>query len=311
MILPAPAIGAGGPAPVSSPSSARLGLVLGIAVLAMSSSAVLVRLMDASPLVIAAWRMIGACLLMSPFARRLPSLADTGRLAVAGALLALHFGTWFAAVQSTTILRAAVLVALVPVWTGLAEWVTGRPPSGRFFLGVGLALFGVAGLASGGGSASWTGDALAIVAGLAYAAVLALTQGLRQRLDAPTTTAWLCGWAAVSLIFSLVWTETSPVVNGSTGLAIVAAVLGPQLIGHQGVAWVVRWVPASRVSAALLLEPVGSTVLAAVVLGEQPSASAAVAGILIVGGVFWAASPARHPGRDTPPPRRTDARRDG
>lgn len=277
-------------APVATPSRAQIHLVLAAAVLAMSSSAVLVRFMAAAPLAIAAWRMAGAAALTAPTLRRRPALPDALRLTAGAVLLAIHFATWFAAVQQTTVLHAAVLVALVPLWTGMGEWLAGRPPSRGFAAGVLVALCGVGAMASmgrDGTRATWTGDGLALVAGVAYAGVLALTRGARARLGATEVTAWLCGGAAAMLLLAAGVTGTDLALDGTTAGLLVLAVLGPQLVGHQGVAWVVRWMPASRVSAALLLEPAGSTLLAALLLGERPGpgglagAAVAVIGVAI------------------------------
>jgi drug/metabolite transporter (DMT)-like permease len=261
-----------------------------IAVLAMSSSAVLVRFMDAAPLTIAMWRMTGAAALTAPFARRGASAGQRVRLLAGAALLAVHFVTWFAAVQRTTVLHAAVLVALVPLWTGIHEWVAGEPPRRRFLAGCGIALAGVAGMsaADSAGVASLSGDALAIAAGMAYAGVLAVTRDARTRLGTLELTFWLCGGAAAFLAAGAFATGTPLAVDRSTALLLGLAVLGPQLVGHQGVAWAVRWVPASRVSAVLLLEPVGSALLALLLLGERPAAWAPAAAIAVGLGVALA-----------------------
>ena len=66
---------------------------------------------------------------------------------------------------------------------------------------------------------------------------------------------------------------------------LLGSVLGPQLVGHQGLDWALRWLPAPTISAITLLEPVGASVLAAVCLGEWPTPAAAFGGLVTLLGV--------------------------
>ena len=95
----------------------RVTIVLVLAVLGISSSAVLVRLMDASPIAIAAWRCLFAAILLAPGlpAARNISRRDLAWIALAGVFLGWHFASWFASLDGTSVLRSTVLVALVPV----------------------------------------------------------------------------------------------------------------------------------------------------------------------------------------------------
>jgi drug/metabolite transporter (DMT)-like permease len=71
-----------------------------------------------------------------------------------------------------------------------------------------------------------------------------------------------------------------------TWALLALAVALPQLVGHQGLAWAVAWVPASRLSAATLLEPVVATAIAAALLGERPGLAAAAGGATVLIGVW-------------------------
>ena len=68
-------------------------------------------------------------------------------------------------------------------------------------------------------------------------------------------------------------------------MALAGMALGPQLIGHIGLNYAVRYVPAATVAALLLLEPVGASVLGALLLGEIPSTQELLGGLLILVGV--------------------------
>jgi drug/metabolite transporter (DMT)-like permease len=290
---------------------ARVTIVLAFAVVAISSSAVLVRGMDMGPIAIAAWRTLGSALLLSPgiyWGRSEVGLSQGIGILCAGAALALHFPLWFASLDYTPILRSTVLVALVPIWTGLLEWFfDAERPSRRFWLGVGLAIPGVAILSGADGWEPGTlyGDALALAGGMAWAVYLLVGRRVRQTVQITTYMGLVCAVAAVFL-FPVAW-FTGPLVGfgSKTWVLLAAAILAPQLVGHQGSSYALRYLPASIVSAVLLLEPVGATVLGALVYDEIPSALGVLGGLMVIGGVVSATlsrapgSEDSHPGGET------------
>lgn len=277
----------------TTPAAAAVWAVLAAAILAISSSGVLVRHMAADPLAIAAWRTLGAGVLLSPALRGRPRLArrDMVALIAAGLALALHFWTWFASLSSTTILRSTLLVCTVPVWTALIEWVVrGARPGGQHVAGWALAFPGVALLAGSGGAATWRGDALAVVAAVLWAVYFLLGRGVRERVDVGATMALMCLVSAAAL-FPTALALGAPLTGypTTTWVLILAAILGPQLVGHLGLVYAVRHLPAATVTSATLLEPVGAAVIAAVVLGEWPGPRALFGSALVLAGTALAA----------------------
>jgi len=69
--------------------------------------------------------------------------------------------------------------------------------------------------------------------------------------------------------------------------------IGPQLMGHIGVNYSVKYVSAAIVSAVLLLEPVGATVLGAIFMHEVPQFYEIIGGVVILVGVAFASIPSR------------------
>ena len=87
--------------------------------------------------------------------------------------------------------------------------------------------------------------------------------------------------------------------------AIFAApAVGPMLLGHTGMNWALRFLPAYVVNLTALGEPVGATVLAAVIpgIGERPTVATVAGGALILGGVLATSGGAARRRAAAPPP---------
>jgi len=283
-----------GPAPAPPPHVVG---VLAVAVLAISSAAVLVRAIGPAvhPLALAFWRTLGIAVLLAPAVRRV-SRRDAARIALAGVCLAGHFATWFGSLQTLGVLRSTVLVCLGPLWTGFLEWTfLRRRPSAIFFVGLLLALPGIALLTgSDPGPDSLQGDALALLGGMLGAAYLVLGRSVRARVGIGTYASLVCAAAAAALAPAVVLAHVPLVGFAPRTWALIAALaVGPQLLGHNGFNYALRWLPAATVASVTILEPVGATVLAAIFLGERPGPLAILGGVLAVAGVYGAT---RRPG---------------
>lgn len=273
--------------------------VLLASVSAISAAAVLVRLApDAHPVAVALWRtaLVGGVLAPSLVSMRrsaeTPDRRDWWLMPVAGLLLAGHFWSWFASLALTTVLRSTLLVCLSPMWTGLLGWaLLGERPSGSFFAGVGVAVVG-AGVMTGGAAASGgglAGDGLALLGGLLAALYLLVGRRVRRRVSIGPYGAIVCLACAGWLLPAAVVLEAPLVGFGpQTWLALLALAAGPQLVGHIGLNYAVRFLPAATVSAVVLLEPVGAAALGAAVLGEVPSLVELVGAGVVLVGVGWA-----------------------
>jgi drug/metabolite transporter (DMT)-like permease len=85
---------------------------------------------------------------------------------LAGVFLAVHFATWVPSAKLTNVAVATALVSTMPVWTAVVAWLRNVEVAGATWLGIGLAVLGVA-LATGvdvtTSARALTGDALALV----------------------------------------------------------------------------------------------------------------------------------------------------
>ncbi len=276
--------------------STRVIGALGLGVAAVSSAATVVLLAAPLPsLWIAAGRVLvtGAALLLlggrevPAWIRAVRSRPAIGwRTFAAGALLALHFGSWIASLTMTTVLRSTALVALQPVFAGLLGRALGDRVSPWLYAGAAVSLGGTWLLVSGpegAGGGSLAGDVLALVGAGSAAAYLAVGRSVRD--DVPLR-AYLGSVHAIAglllLVCALVFSfpfEQPP--GAQAWLAVLYLGLVPGVVGHGLFNWVVRQVPIDRVALAILLEPVGATLLAWLVLGRTVT-GLEVAGAAIV-----------------------------
>ena len=66
-----------------------------------------------------------------------------------------------------------------------------------------------------------------------------------------------------------------------------AVTLGPQILGHTVLNWALRYVDSSIVSGTILAEPVISTLLAWLILSEQPGFAALLGGAVVLVGLCF------------------------
>jgi drug/metabolite transporter (DMT)-like permease len=266
--------------------------VLALAVTAISAAAVLVRLApDVSPVAAALWRTAAVGLLLSPTLLRTKltlQRRDPPLILLSGLLLALHFWSWFASLAHTSVMRSTVLVCLTPIWAGLLEWgLLKHAPHRQYWVGVGLAVLGVVVMSgSGPAASSLLGDGLALLGGVLSASYLLVGRVVRPRVPIGPYGSLICLSCAAWLL-PAAWLTGAPLTGFATTswLALLGMALGPQLIGHIGLNYAVRYVPAATVAALLLLEPVGASILGAVLLAEIPSPREILGGLLILVGV--------------------------
>jgi drug/metabolite transporter (DMT)-like permease len=285
------------PRATSPPPTVDLAL-LGVAVVAVSTSAPLIRVADAPTLAIAFWRnalalpVLGLLVALAPRAREafLTLSPREARLsAVAGLFLAVHFATWVPSLSFTSVASSVALVATQPVWAALIARHRGEHVTPRAWTGIGLAMAGVVVLAGVDLSLSpraLFGDLLALTGGMMAAGYV--TVGAEVRRTVPTTVyATLCYAVAAAglLVVCLVGRQPLAGYDATTWWALVAMVVGPQLLGHTLVNRVLRTTGATLASVAILFEIVGSAFIAWLAFDEVPPVTAVPAGILIGAGV--------------------------
>lgn len=277
-------------------------LVLAIALLAVSHAAIFARLADAAPLAIAAWRLGIACLVVLPLAvtgtragglSLRPMALATG----AGALLALHFATWIASLDYTSIARSVLLVSTAPIWVAVIQFVIGRgAPARSTLIALACVTAGAAVVSSDGGAgeAGIQGDLLALAGAIAMAGYLLLSREAQAALPFRAYLGVAYGSAALLLWLAMLATRTPAAgYDATTWWALAGMALVSQLIGHSGYNWSLRHLSPQFVAVALIGEPVLASCLGWWLLGEALDWRTGAGGALILAGIALAARAAR------------------
>jgi drug/metabolite transporter (DMT)-like permease len=281
---------------VAGGNKARAGLALAVAVVAISWSAILVRLAAAPALAIAFYRMLFSTTALAPTGLRAggpTSRRDLGLATLAGALLGLHFAAWISSLDYTTVASSVMLVTTQPLFTAvLGPFVLGERVGVRGVVAVMLSIAGIAMIAGGdlriGGSAL-LGDGLALLGALTASIYFMIGRVLRNRIRFARYL-FLVNAAAtlVLLLFVLFYGVPLRGFPPLTWLWFALLAAGPNLVGHGLLNWSVRRLPAFPVNMAILGEPILATLYAAILFDERPTglfypgAAMIIAGLLMV-----------------------------
>ena len=299
--------------PTARPLFVGLGLTVGV--LAVSTSSILIRVAEAPALSLSFWRCALGALALAPFAWRAarvdgPLEAPQRRqLLIAGLFLAAHFAAFISSLSFTTVASAAVLVTTAPLFVGAGAAVFLRePPSRRTWVGITIAVLGAVGIAAadiagGGGSQPLLGDGLAFAGAALVAGYLLVGRAARRRLPVTRYAAGVYGVAAVALLGAALLTGAALWgYSAATWWAIIGLTVGPQLLGHTVFNTLLSAVAPTVIAVVVLAEPVGSTILAFLLLDEAPSAGFWLAAPFIATGVWLAVQGGRAEAVDEAPP---------
>jgi len=290
-------------------------VVLFFGILAVSTASVFIRNAQqyAPSLVIAAYRLSLASLLLVPLAltrqrQELTTLngRQLGLALLSGIFLAIHFAAWITSLEYTTVTSSVVLVTTTPLWVALLSPLTLKEPITRPVLaGMGLALTG--GLVIGlGEMCTWSetsltcapfsellkegallGDLLALCGAWAAAGYILIGRRLRVRMSLIGYIFVVYGMAAVVLVaVMLAAGESAFGYPPQAYLWFLLLAIFPQLIGHSSFNYALGYLSAAYVSISLLGEPIGSSILAYIFLDEVPSGIEIFGAILILTGIY-------------------------
>jgi len=290
-------------------------LLLPLAILAISTASIFIRFAQESmsSLVIATYRLTFASLILMPFmiGKTIRSLKDLGNkeyllLAASGLFLAMHFLVWIVSLEYTSIVASVVLVTTTPIWVSIfSPYFTGDKPSRKFWLGLIVAMAGVIVISFAGNSDSngfrvdifdqrLLGNGLALLGAVCAAFYVLIGKIMRNTLDNPVYTFSVYSTASIALLSATILLPTQSLAIQSSDLGwLLLLALIPQLIGHSLINRFLGSLPAHEVSLFLLGEPVGSALLAMVLLQEIPTLIEVTGSVIILIGIIIAITASR------------------
>ena len=282
--------------------------VLAGALLGISFAGPLVRLSAADPLAIAVWRLGFSLIIVAAFLiatgewRQWRSLTirDAAIATFAGVALALHFWAWNASIHLTTIAASVTLVNLQPAMIiGISALFLRETPTMRQLIGIAIAVAGAVVIAmpelgnsaSTAGHDATLGNLLATSAAVTAAIYYTIGRHLRASYGvwAYVGLAYTACFLALLLFAGISHVSLTP--QPAREVAIFGALaIGPMLLGHTGMNWALKYLPAYVVNLTVLGEPIGATILGAILPGirQIPPVITLVGGAIMLVGVVIA-----------------------
>jgi len=271
-------------------------LVLVGGVAAISTSAVLIRLAEAPPFVIAFYRMFfsALCFLPLAFKEMRGQKLERNQLTLAagaGLMLALHFAFWMTSLEHTSVASSVVLVTTQPLWVFLLSVLfLEEKPTPRMWFGLAVALSGsilVTFTQGAGGESRLYGNVLAVAGAIMMACYFLIGRRLRPKLPLAVYSLLVYGSAALVLL-PLIALRGLPLrgFGSFTWLMFAALALIPTVLGHNSLNWALKYLPATMVSVTILGEPLGASIMAVFVLREIPSLLEAFGSLVTLLGIY-------------------------
>lgn len=277
-------------------------------VLIVSTASILIRWaqMEGVPsLAIAAWRLTLASLVLAPLvwlkARDEIAALPRARLGLAlasGVFLALHFASWIASLQYTSVASSVALVTTNPIWIALFSVLVlrERMPGLRIaavalaLAGSGVILWADSGVVLASAPHPALGNGLALLGSLTVCGYLLIGRKLRADMSLLAYIGLVYSSAALCLMAAALVSGVA--LSGYSGVAwacLAGMALGPQLLGHSAFNYALKHVTPTTIALSVLGEPVGSALLAWFLFDEAIGVVKLFGMALLLSGIFLAA----------------------
>ncbi|MGM7637002.1 DMT family transporter [Bacillus sp. Hm123] len=282
---------------MKSPFISYVALFFGV--LALSTSAIFVKLADAPAAITAFYRLFFATLILLPFLlmnkenrQELRSLSKKqwGLGLLSGLFLAAHYVLWFESLNYTSVASSTVIVTLQPLFSMVGGYFLFKE---RFSKGaiVGFLVAIAGSIVIGWGDFQVSGEALfgdilAFIAAGVITAYFFVGQHVRKSLSLVPYS--IIGYASSAVFLSLfAFSQQASFIDYSAqtwwsfiGLAFIATILGQTVFN-----WLLKWLSTSVISMSILGETIGTCILAYFILGEVISVQQGIGIALILIGL--------------------------
>jgi drug/metabolite transporter (DMT)-like permease len=199
------------------------------------------------------------------------------------------------AVLRTQAAVASILGNNTPFFVGMMSWlVFRRRPAASFWIGLALALAGGITIMMsadpgrrGGAPGSLSGDVMALVASVFFAAYLVTTERIRPKMDTLTfSTLAIAGSIATLFVLCLVLRIPLSGYPPRAWLAMAGLGIISQLVAYFALVYALGHLPATITSVGLLAQVPSTALLAMLLLGEPLSGLQILGGAIVLAGIY-------------------------
>lgn len=275
----------------------KIRVMVVIGVLFVSLSAILIRLSNAHPLIIGMYRLFIAGFLSMLFIRRKDLKEFTFskgllfQILLSGFFLGLHFATWNASLNYTSIASSTVLVNTQTFFVLFVSiFLFKEKIDKKVFSYIMAAFLGSIIITIGDssiGSNHLYGDFLALLGAVFVAGYMIMGRIIRKTLPLSLYTTSVYFIAAFVLMFSAVLSNVDLRANDPYeyliffGLAVFCT-----MMGHTVFNWALKYLQPTYISSTILLEPVFSTIWGIFLFKEIPNQFQIIGGFTIIISIY-------------------------
>ena len=273
----------------------RIGLILLLAMVSVSSTSLVVRSVATVPaLVLAFWRMFTASGMLWGYSVIRPagslSLINKKRIIFAGIFLGCHFACFFLGIRNTSIANATLLGCVAPIFTVIISIFQKKKINKMTYVGLIIAIVG-GGIVQLGdislNSANLFGNSIALLSALFLAITFVLAEEIRQETANVVYGRSLFFVASITVLFIAAAAGDS-ILNFKPGDIPWFLFLGlvPSIFGHNLLNYAVKYITPTAVSSVPLGEPIIASLFALLLFGEAIPFGALLGGPVVLIGVY-------------------------
>ena len=272
--------------------------ILILAILILSWSAIIIRWVgDVNPILIAFYRLLFSTIILSPaVVYRKKISADFLKknwklLFTSGLFLSLHFYTWIASLQTTSVGHSIFLESTHPLFGWLLSVIFLKEKGNKYtIIGLLLGLSGMYLIVSENFLSeinSFKGDMLAVFSGFSFAVYLLMARKIGKKIEIFSYVFIIYGISAVILGSAAFLTHLDfTAISAKSWLFLLLLTIGPNLTGHTILNWISRKIEIYKVNFALLAEPVLSTIFAVYIFNEVQGWNFLAGALLVLVSIF-------------------------
>ncbi|WP_434120901.1 DMT family transporter [Salinicoccus roseus] len=273
-------------------------ILLIISVICIAFAAIFVKLSEAPASIISMYRMIFAGILLAPIVFKYrwelmkPTRREWGALTIAGLFLAMHFGFWFESLKLTSVASSTVILALQPIIAMVGAYLVYREKvSTKVAVSVFVSFFGVVIISWGDFSftdlSAITGNTLSFLGAVAVVCYFMIGQNSVRNLKHWVYSFIVFSVAGIFLLIYNIVTQTDLIgYPPKEWMLFILLAIFPT-IAHVIFNYLLNEVSPTTVSMAMLLEPVGASILAFFILSETLGLLQLLGGMIVLLGVYF------------------------